>query len=98
MLEHYLTLHPRRRPSEKDKALIERRLATYSPDELCEALSGNANDDWHRQRSLHALEYVLRDNGKIDGFREKAVEPPLWDYERECLTDYGERVTRPAVA
>jgi hypothetical protein len=25
-------------------------------------------------------------------------EPPLWDYERECLTDYGERVTRPVSA
>jgi uncharacterized protein YdaU (DUF1376 family) len=41
---------------------------------------------------------------KLEWYAEEAsarltrVEPPLWDYERECLTDYGERATRPVSA
>lgn len=69
VLSHYHALHPQRRPSGKDKKLIARRLETYSLAELCEALDGNAADEWHREKRKHELSYVFRDNGKIDEFR-----------------------------
>ncbi len=48
---------------------------------MCEAIDGNAADEWHQHRQKHELEYVLRDNGKIDTFREMAAaaKAPLTD-------------------
>jgi hypothetical protein len=71
VVAHYLRLHPRRRPSDKDRKLIARRLMEYTPPELCEALDGNATDPWCIGIAKHELEYVLRDNGQVDTFRGK---------------------------
>jgi hypothetical protein len=70
VLDHYRTVHPRRRPGDdKDIGAIREALARgYAPDQLCEAIDGNAGDIWHKDRSKHELPYVLRDNGKIDTF------------------------------
>jgi hypothetical protein len=72
VVAHYLALHPKRRPGEKDRKLIARHLGTYSPNELCEALDGNATDEWAKDKGKHELTWVLRDNGQIDTYRAKA--------------------------
>lgn len=99
VLAHYLATHPRRRIGPKDRKAVAKALTFgYSPLELCEAIDGNATDEWHREKRKHELPYVLRDTGKIDDFRARVetngTEPPLVD-EFGCLTAYGERVTRP---
>lgn len=41
---------------------------------------------------------------KLDWYAEEAsariaaAKPAMWDFERECLTEYGERITRPVPA
>jgi hypothetical protein len=100
VLDHYVAVHPKRRPGEKERKTVERALRSYSPAELCEAIDGNARDEWHASRHKHELTYVLRDNGKIDDFRERAEasaaagDTPLVD-EFGCLTAHGELATRP---
>lgn len=77
ILAFYTSLHPLRRPGERDRKLIERRLKTHTAQEITAAIQGNASDDWHRERGKHELEYILRDS-KIDGFRLRpAPKPPL---------------------
>ncbi len=57
---------------------MERALGLgYSAGELCEAISGNAADAWHREKKKHDLAYVLRNNGMIDDFRAKAEGEPV---------------------
>lgn len=74
VLAHYVRLHPRRRPGPKDRKTVARALGYgYSAPELCEALDGNASDPWHVEKKKHELSYVLRDNGQIDNFRDKAA-------------------------
>jgi len=73
VIAHYTSVHPKRRPGAKDLGYVRRALGWgYSAADLCEAIDGNARDEWHRARGKHELEYVLRDNGKIDGFRARA--------------------------
>jgi hypothetical protein len=109
VIAHYLTLHPKRRPSDSDRKLIARHLRSgYSVPDLKGALDGNAVDDWHRERKKHELAYVLKNNGLIDTFREKAVlpsrppEPPRWLTDEEmgrwfpdCLREGAYRVVDP---
>jgi hypothetical protein len=72
VLDHYRAVHPRRRPGDKETAAVRRALGWgYTVPELCEAIDGNAADEWHRERGKHELEYVLRNNGKIDDFRAR---------------------------
>jgi hypothetical protein len=72
VLAHYCACHPKRRPGEKDRSLVARSLKTYTPEELCEAIDGNAADDWAQKTGKHELAYALRDNGQIDTYRAKA--------------------------
>jgi hypothetical protein len=101
VIDHYQTVHPRRRPGPKDRKAVAKALASgYSTAELMLAIDGNARDEWHASRHKHELTYVLRDNGKIDDFRERAEasaaagDTPLVD-EFGCLTAHGELATRP---
>jgi hypothetical protein len=101
VIAHYRGVHPARRPGEKDRKAIGKALTLgYTPEELCEAIDGNAADPWHRERSKHELPYVLRDNGLIDGFRERATRAAAEDDEAVTdgvwLTAEAERETRPA--
>jgi hypothetical protein len=77
VVAHYVRRHPKRRPGGKDRKLIERHLATYSPAELCEAIDGNADDEWAQRTGKHELTWVLRDNGQIDTYRAKADTPAV---------------------
>lgn len=101
VLDHYVVVHPRRRPGPKDRKAVAKALTLgYSAAELCEAIDGNARDEWHAKRHKHELTYVLRENGKIDDFRARAetsaaeADMPLVD-EFGCFTVHGELVTRP---
>ena len=94
MLTHFLATFPRRRRSAKGVAAIEKALGLgYSAAELCEAIDGNAADGWHIDRKKHELEYVLRDAGKIDTFRElaRAAGEPLVDAATGLLNARGAR-------
>jgi len=74
VMSHYGAVHPKRRPGNKERAVIRKALALgYPPAELCEAIDGNAADEWHRAQGKHELAYVLRDSGKIDDFRARAI-------------------------
>jgi len=72
VLTHYKSVHAGRRPGPKDEKAIAKALGFgFSAPELCEAIDGNAADDWHAQKRKHDLPYVLRDTGTIDNFRAK---------------------------
>lgn len=97
-MEHYRRLHPKRRPGGRDRTLIARHLATYSPAELCEALDGNATDEWACRTGKHELTWVLRDNGQIDTYRAKAEPPAVAAVQDGWMSAELERETRPRVA
>jgi hypothetical protein len=84
VLAHYVETHPKRRPGAKAKLAVIRALRTYSPEELIEAINGNAGDAWHCEKGKHELDYVLRDNEKIDSFR---LRPAPRDWSKEKMTD-----------
>lgn len=44
----------------------------YSEENLCTAIDGNFGDDWHRERDKHELEYVLRNQSKVEEFFNRA--------------------------
>lgn len=98
VVEHYRRLHPKRRPGGRDRTLIARHLATYSPAELCEALDGNATDEWACRTGKHELTWVLRDNGQIDTYRAKAEPPAVAAVQDGWMSAELERETRPRVA
>lgn len=84
VLAHYVETHPKRRPGEGDLKAVRRALGFgYSPAELKRAITGNAGDEWHRERRKHGLGYVLRNNEKIDDFIAKAdaLDEPWHDLE-----------------
>ena len=73
VVSHYLTVHPLRKAGSAAYRAAGKALASgYSPVELCEAIDGNAADSWHRDKGKHELAYVLRNEGIIDNFRDKA--------------------------
>ena len=84
VLEHYVSVHPLRRPGDKAATIVRRALETYSAEELIAAIDGNAGDAWHREKGKHELDYVLRDNEKIDSFR---LRPAERDWANEVMTD-----------
>lgn len=97
VLDHFVTRHPKRRIGPKSVAAVRKALGFgYSAAELCEAIDGNADDAWHREKRKHELTYVLRDAEHIDGFRANH-EPlqPIVD-EFGVLTAYGQRLTDPS--
>lgn len=100
VLDHYLVTHPRRKVGPKDlKAVRAAFKRGYSVDDCKAAIDGNASDAWHREHHKHELTYTLRDT-KIDTFvamgRTLPENRAILD-EFGCLTEYGERVTRPAL-
>lgn len=92
VLAHYVAVHPKRRPGPKVKLVVIRALRSYSVEELTAAIDGNAADAWHREKGKHELDYVLRDNEKIDSFR---LKPAVRDWSKEPMTD-GEGKFTPA--
>lgn len=72
VMAHYRQLHPKKRPDEKAVKSVIRALQTYSPEELCEAVSGNAADEWCRKSGNQGLPYLLRDNATIDKYRAQS--------------------------
>jgi hypothetical protein len=96
VLAHYVLTHPKRRPGPKEARVVAKALESgYSVEDLKRAITGNATDDWHREKKKHELAYVLRDNGKIDDFIARAdaadAQEPLID-EWGQLTARGCRV------
>jgi uncharacterized protein YdaU (DUF1376 family) len=72
VLSRYVELHPKRKVvGDKLQSIVRKALKDFSPEELIEALEGNASDPWHRERGKHELGYVLRDADKINDFRAK---------------------------
>lgn len=70
VLDHYRATHPQKRGAKSDLPTIRKALTIgYSAAELCDAIDGNAADDWHRERAKHELSYVLRNAELIDRFR-----------------------------
>lgn len=77
---YYRAVHPKRGPAdEADYKIIRRGLKSFSRDQLCRAIDGNREDEWHRARRKHELSYVFRNNGKISEFidRHDALNAPL---------------------
>jgi hypothetical protein len=73
----------------------------YSSADVCDAITGNAIDDWHAKKHKHELSYVLRNEEKIDQFREMAAAARAPSAETRqlvhdgVLTEFGDRASRP---
>ena len=74
VLAHYVSVHRKRRPGERERKIIRRALKEgYSAEDLCEAIDGNARDAWAIPKHKHELSWTLRDNGHIDNHRAMAM-------------------------
>lgn len=63
----------------RDGHLRERLREGYTPEDLCRAIDGCFGDPWHRDRDKHELEYVVRDQSKVEDFlnrEERNGGPP----------------------
>lgn len=93
VLEYYRTVHPRRGPHDDPQVRkVRAALRSFSIDQLCRAIDGNAADAWHAERRKHELTYVLRDNDTISGFLDRFAQhtEPLVAGDGE-LTEAGKR-------
>lgn len=81
--EHYLTRYADRYSEHRAERLkldtcgreghIRARLEEgYSPEELCRAIDGNFSDDWYRDRDKHELEFIVRNQSRVEEFLSKA--------------------------
>lgn len=95
---HYVAVHPLRRPGDDARRVIRKALGTYTAAELCEAIDGNASDQWHVDKHKHEIEYVLRNNDHIDTFRAKSAtaKAPAVDPATGLLTPEGAARLRSA--
>lgn len=85
VIAHYKTFHPRARPGEKEKALIQSRLHDgYSVGDLCEAIDGchrcphncGVNE---RGMKYQTVELIMRNASNVQRFLEmpKDVKPEV---------------------
>tara|TARA_Y100000310_G_scaffold342879_1_gene448021 strand:+ start:935 stop:1618 length:684 start_codon:yes stop_codon:yes gene_type:complete len=78
---YYRTVHPTRGkkivPGSADWKRIRKRIKEgYSLDELKKAIDGNKECPWHQKvPSGHSVEYIFRNQSKIEGFIERASNP-----------------------
>lgn len=76
---HYREVFGRRHvePSSAERDVIAARLAEdFSPDELCKAVSGLAQSEFHRRKGLVALRYALGDRDTVERCIQWADAPP----------------------
>jgi len=73
VLSHYHQSHPLRKiGDEKQRRLISKALELgFSVVDLKMAITGNAQDPWHKEKRKHELSYVLRDVDHINNFVSK---------------------------
>jgi hypothetical protein len=100
VLDFHVSTHPRRRPSATAAKSVRKALKLgYSVSDLRDAITGNALDKWHRSIHKHALSYVLRNEEKIDEFREKTAAAPPPETRQlvhdGVLTEFGDHASRP---
>lgn len=76
VLEHYTATHPRRKVGDlKQERVVAKALKFgFTVEDLKQAITGNANDPWHREKGKHELSYVLRDADHINTFLEKSQQ------------------------
>jgi uncharacterized phage protein (TIGR02220 family) len=83
VVAHYLKTFPKWERSAKSKKtirLIKARLEEgYSPEDLCQAIDGNAASHWHRDKRQTSLELVVRDATHVDQAiaRAEAAQPAV---------------------
>lgn len=91
VVAYYCAVHPKRKViGDKPRALIRKGLENFSAADLCAAIDGNANDEWHRERRKYELSYVLRNAEKISEFLDKSGAPAP-------KATYGDKPKRPGV-
>lgn len=78
----YQEHHPTAKMTTNRRDLIRRRLKEHPVDVLVAAVHGNHRSPFHcgenrDGKKYHALELILRDADKIEGFAELATESPL---------------------
>lgn len=98
VLTFYRACHPRKRPDDKARKAILRALREgYTVADLCDAITGNAQDRWATESGNQGLPYLLRDNAMIDKYQALSARDAqsMYDAVTGDLTPYGERMTRP---
>lgn len=56
----------------RDGKIRGRLREDYTPDELCRAIDGCFDDQWHAERQKDDLEYILRNQSKVEDFLNRA--------------------------
>ncbi len=78
VLGHYRKVHPKRLRGavpEKTLRLLRKALKDYSPADLCQAIDGNAGDQFCRDGNHMGLDLILRDADHIDRYMAKGSAP-----------------------
>ena len=89
VVAYYRMVHPTRgkkiKPGSADWKRIRRALKDgNSAEELIKAIDGNKICPWHQSVPTgHTIEYIFRNQSKIEGFIERASNPDQYDPEQE---------------
>jgi 5-methylcytosine-specific restriction endonuclease McrA len=78
VLDHYRKVHPKRLRGdvpEKTQRLLRKALKHYTTADLCQAIDGNAGDQFCRDGNHMGLDLILRDADHIDRYMAKGAEP-----------------------
>ena len=67
----YKGRHPLSRPGGEDQIRITRKRLEegYTPDDLIEAIDGNACDQWAVERGKHEISWIFRNRDQVDRYR-----------------------------
>jgi len=89
VVAYYRMIHPTRgkkiKPGSSDWKRIRKALNDgNSPEELVKAIDGNKICPWHQNVPAgHSIEYIFRNQSKIEGFIERAADPSRYDSKQE---------------
>lgn len=91
VVSYYRTVHPTRgkniRPGSSDWKRIRRTLKDgNSTQDLIKAIDGNKLCPWHQGVPAgHSIEYIFRNQSKVEGFIERASNPDQYDPKQEQI-------------
>jgi len=89
VLSHYRSIHPTRskniKPGSANWKRVKRALKDGNTSkDLINAIDGNKICPWHRNVPAgHSIEYIFRNQSKIEGFIERALNPSQYESDEE---------------
>jgi hypothetical protein len=87
VLAHYATKHPDYKPDDAGHTLVIKHLRNYSVEDLCRAIDGAHESEWHRENGALGLGVILGTSEQITKFVEIARSSSTEEESGDVVAD-----------